>query len=118
MEGRSTGTTHQHRWRSLLVVGLLLLLLVGPVLNWFVFSQVLVSVGGSAGHGHVRDGHYFLYYKGQDTEVSEAVFRRMDAYERFTHGLFYAQMIALTALAAAAAVADRIVRRSRRRRPT
>jgi hypothetical protein len=107
---QATNAKPNRRWHGVLSAGLFLLFL-GPFLNWFAFGLVVVSVGGSAHHGVVRDGHYFLYYQGHPTEVDEALFRRMHAYESFTYGYCKAAVLTLMALAAVSAVAGWMLRR-------
>ena len=112
MDARPTRPPPKRRWRFVLYSALFLLFL-GPILNWFALAGVIISVGGSAHHGAIRDGHYFLYYKGNHTEVSEGLFRRMDAYETFTYGYCKAAFLTLVALAPVSAFAGWMLRRRR-----
>jgi hypothetical protein len=114
MDARPTNLKPKRRWRIVLYAALFLVFL-GPILNWFAFALVAVSVGGSAHRGAVRDGHYFLYYKDRHTEVTEAFFQRMHAYETFTYGYCQTAAVTLIALGAVSALAGWMLRRSQRR---
>lgn len=45
------------------------------ILNFFVFFVFSLIIGGDAGNGFVKDGHYFVTNHGKHTEVSELIWK-------------------------------------------
>ena len=65
----------------------LLLVIALCFLNFVTFMVVAYFVGGDAGNGKVVDGHFYLGYKGEFTEVSEGV---------YTYSLWHLRSLAAT----------------------